>query len=146
LNPAKMINNQVQIKKMKIEPTPYKKLDLEHGHCLEIFDDSRKIGADAWVVIMTATMKIPLEMSLFTSEPLSDSEFDDILNILASPIEYRYRLERNMIMDHEKDAVLENLVNTFLENTGRYVANPKFPEKIALKEYKDRVEKRKRKR
>ncbi|MBP9598665.1 MAG: hypothetical protein KBE30_05945, partial [Desulfobacter sp.] len=105
-----------------MEPTPYKKLDLEHGHCLEIFDDSRKIGADAWVVIMTATMKIPLEMSLFTSEPLSDSEFDDILNILGSPIEYRYRLERNMIMDHEKDAVLENLVNTFLENTGRYVA------------------------
>ncbi|MBP8830470.1 MAG: hypothetical protein KBG98_12595, partial [Desulfobacter sp.] len=89
-----------------MEPTPYKKLDLEHGHCLEIFDDSRKIGADAWVVIMTATMKIPLEMSLFTSEPLSDSEFDDILNILGSPIEYRYRLERNMIMDHEKDAVL----------------------------------------
>ena len=83
---------------------------------------------------------------MFTSEPLSDSEFDDILNILGSPIEYRYRLERNMIMDHEKDAVLENLANTFLENTGRYVANPKFPEKLALKEYKDRVEKRKRKR
>ena len=129
-----------------MEQTPYRKVDFDHGHCLEIFDDSRKIGADAWVVIMTATMKIPVEMSLFTSKLLADNEFDDILDTLGSPIEYRYRLERNMILGHEKDAVLENLVNTFLENTGRYVANPKFPEKLALKEYRDRVEKRARKR
>jgi hypothetical protein len=129
-----------------MERTSYKKVDFHHGHCLEIFDDSRKIGADAWVVVMTAIMKIPVEMSLFTSEPLSDTEFHDILETLGSPIEYRYRLERNMIMDHEKDAVLENLVNTFLENTGQYVANPIFPEKLALKEYRDRVENRKRKR
>ncbi|WP_321495283.1 hypothetical protein [uncultured Desulfobacter sp.] len=128
-----------------MEQTPYKKLDLPHGHCLEIFDDSRKIGADAWVVIMTATMKIPVETSLFASEPLSDDKFNDILKALGSPIEYRYRLERNMIMDHEKDAVLENLVNTFLENTGKYVANSKFPAKLALKAYRDRVEKRKKK-
>nr|WP_320191300.1 hypothetical protein [uncultured Desulfobacter sp.] len=128
-----------------MERTPYRKLDLDHGHCLEIFDDSRKIGADAWVVIMTAIMKVPVETSLFTSQPLSDNEFDDILNTLGSPIEYRYRLERNMIMDHEKDSVLENLVNTFLENTGKYVANPKFPEKLALKAYRDRVEKDKKK-
>ncbi|MCG8549458.1 MAG: hypothetical protein MI799_03535 [Desulfobacterales bacterium] len=124
-----------------MQRTPYKKLDLDHGHSLDVFDDSRKIGADAWVVIMTAIMKIPVERSLFTSQPLSDKEFDDILETLGSPIEYRYRLERNMIMDHEKDAVLENLVNTFLDNTGQYVANPKFPEKLALKAYRDRVEK-----
>lgn len=129
-----------------MERIPYRKLDLAHGHRLEIFDDSRKIAEDAWVVIMTAIMQIPVETSLFSSVSLSDGEFDDILKILGSPIEYRYRLERNMIMAHDKDAVLENLVNTFLENTGRYVANPKFPEKLALKEYKDRVEKRKRKR
>lgn len=128
-----------------MERTPYRKLDLDHGHCLEIFDDSRKIGADAWVVIMTATMKIPVEMSLFASEPLSDSEFYDILATLGSPVEYRYRLERNMIMAHDKDAVLENLVNTFLENTGRYVGNPKFPGKLALKVYRERIEKRKKK-
>nr|WP_320015258.1 hypothetical protein [uncultured Desulfobacter sp.] len=128
-----------------MERTPYRKLDFDNGHCLEIFDDSRKIGADAWVVIMTAIMEIPVEASLFASEPLSDSKFNDILNTLGSPIEYRYRLERNMIMAHEKDAVLENLVNTFLENTGRYVANPKFPEKVALKAYRDRVEKGKKK-
>lgn len=128
-----------------MERTSYRKLDFDNGYCLEVFDDSRKIGADAWVVIMTATMEIPVEASLFTSEPLSDSKFNDILNTLGSPIEYRYRLERNMIMAHEKDAVLENLVNTFLENTGRYVANPKFPEKVALKAYRDRVEKGKKK-
>ena len=128
-----------------MERTPYKKIDLDHGHCLNIFDDSRKIGADAWVVIMTAAMEIPVEYDLFKTESVDETTFDDILTTLGSPIEYRYRVERNMIFDHEKEDVLKKVVDSFLENTGRYVANPKFPEKLVLKEYRQRLEKRNKK-
>lgn len=125
-----------------MERTPYKRLELENNHCLEIYDDSRKIGADAYVVIMTAKMDIPVEKGLFVTEPVSDPAFEDILSTLGSPVVYQYRVERNMIMDHEKDGVLDDLVNTFLENMGQYVAKPQFPEKLVLKEYRERVEKR----
>ena len=128
-----------------MERTPYKKIDLDHGHCLNIFDDSRKIGADAWVVIMTAAMEISVEYDLFKTESVDRTTFDDILTTLGSPIEYRYRVERNMIFDHEKEDVLKKVVDSFLENTGRYVANPKFPEKLVLKEYRQRLEKRNKK-
>lgn len=128
-----------------MEKIPYKKIELENNYCLEIFDDSRKIGADAYVVIMTAKMEIPVEKKMFQEEPVSPGTFDDILKTLGTPIVYQYRVERNMIMDHEKNEVLDGLVNTFLENTGKYVANPKFPEKLALKEYRERIEKRDKK-
>ncbi|WDP92082.1 MAG: hypothetical protein HUN04_21105 [Desulfobacter sp.] len=125
-----------------MEKTPYKRIELKNNHTLDIFDDSRKIGADAYVVIMTAKMEIPVVKSLFADGQLDDETFGDVLETLGSPIVYQYKVERNMIMAHEKDEVLENLVNTFLENTGQYVAKPQFPEKLVLKEYRERIEKR----
>ncbi len=125
-----------------MERESYKRIELENSHCLEIFDDSRKIAEDAYVVIMTAKMEIPVKKELFSTEDVSDDMFEDIINTLGSPVVYEYRLERNMIMASDKDEVLENLVTTFLENTGQYVAKPSFPEKLVLKEYRERIEKR----
>jgi len=125
-----------------MESAPYKRIELENNHCLNILDDSRKIGEDAWVVIMTAKMDIPVEKSLFVTEPVTDETFEDILETLGSPIVYEYRVERNMIMAHEKEGILEGLVNTFLDNMGQYLAKPLFPEKLVLKEYKERIEKK----
>ena len=125
-----------------MERDAYKRMALDNGHCLEIFDDSRKIGADAWVVIMTAKMEIPVVKELFTTEAVSGKLFADMLETLGSPLVYQYRIERNMIMANDKDEVLESLVSTFLTNTGQYVAKPQFPEKLVLKEYRERVEKR----
>ena len=125
-----------------MERESYKRIELENRHCLEIFDDSKKIAEDAYVVIMTAKMEIPVIKELFSTEGVSDDMFEDIVNTLGSPVVYEYRLERNMIMASDKDEVLENLVTTFLENSGQYVAKPKFPEKLVLKEYRERIEKR----
>ncbi|MDD9301590.1 MAG: hypothetical protein HUK40_04280 [Desulfobacter sp.] len=125
-----------------MERTPCKEIKLENDHCLEIFDDSRKIADDACVVIMTAEMKIPVQKELFTIEPVTDKMFETILETLGSPIVYTYRVERNMIMDNEREALFESLVTTFMENTGKYIAKPSFPEKLVLKEYRERIEKK----
>ncbi len=119
-----------------------KTMALENGHTLEIHDFSRKIGADAWVVIMAARMKIDIHPALF--DPL-ETEVDNLAHIketLGDHIIYEYKSERNMIMDQDKDGVLENLMDTFLKNTGQYVAKPRFPGKLVLKEYKARIEKK----
>ncbi len=127
-----------------MERETYKRIELENKHCLEIFDDSRKIGEDAYVVIVTAKMEIPVNKELFSTQDVSDDMFEDIVNTLGSPVVYEYKLERNMIFANDKDEVLENLVTTFLDNTGQYVAKPSFPEKLVLKEYRERIEKKKK--
>lgn len=116
-----------------------KEIQLENNQTLVISDGSRKIGADAFVVIMKATMDINVEEKLFENEPISGFKFKDIKQTLGDRITYEYRLERNFIKDHEKETVFDTLVHTFLENVGRYVAKPAFPPKLVLKEYKDRL-------
>ncbi|HKJ98303.1 MAG TPA: hypothetical protein VJ959_05230 [Desulfotignum sp.] len=108
---------------------------LENGQTLVLFDQSRKISADAWVVIMRASMEIKITPDLFKQEPLAGVTYKQIRETLGEKVIYEYRLERNFIMDHEKDTVLDSLVNTFMKNTGQYISNPGFAQKLVLKKY-----------
>lgn len=120
----------------------FKTMELENGLTLEIRDESRKIGEDAYVVIMGARMEIQVQKDLFAAQAVSDTKFADILEILGDDILYEYKSERNMIMAKEKDAVFESQVDTFVKNMVPYISKSIFPEKMILKEYRERVEKK----
>ncbi|MCF8112853.1 MAG: hypothetical protein K9K21_03250 [Desulfotignum sp.] len=117
-----------------------RKIALNTGQTLVISDLSRKISADACVVIMQAAMEIRVEPDLFENEPLSGITFEQIRDTLGETVIYEYRLERNFIMDHEKETVLASLVDTFMKNTGRYISKPGFAPKLVLKEYRNRTQ------
>ena len=119
--------------------TIVKEMALENNQTLVIHDCSRKIGADAYVVIMKANMEISVSPELFADQPELEYKFEDILDVLGDRVIYEYRLERNFIMDHEKDEVFDALVKTFWDNMGQYVSKVSFPPKLVLKEYKDRL-------
>ncbi|MBU0973631.1 MAG: hypothetical protein KKC20_23530 [Proteobacteria bacterium] len=125
-----------------MEETIFKKIELDNDQTLVILDKSRKIGEDAYVVIMGVRMAIRIHRDLFAENKVSDAQFDDIREVLGDEIRYEYKSERNMIMASEKDQVFEELVATFLKNMMPYIAMPIFPEKKALKEYRERVEKK----
>ncbi len=120
----------------------FRTIELENNQTLEIRDESRKIAADAYVVIMGARVKIQIQRDLFAAQEISDIQFADILEILGDVILYEYKSERNMIMDKEKDQVFEVLVETFLKNMVSYISKSIFPEKMILKEYRERIEKK----
>ncbi len=120
----------------------FKTIELENKQRLEICDESRKIGADAYVVIMKARIQIQVQKDLFGAQEISDIQFADMLDILGDDILYEYKNERNMIMASEKDQVFEALVETFLKNMVPYIAKSIFPGKMILKEYRERIEKK----
>lgn len=129
---------------MKINNTPagtgtlIKKIELENGQTLVLSDLSRDISQDACVVIVQATMEIKVEPDLFKKEPLSGTSFEQIRETLGETVTYEYRLERNFILNHEKDGVLQSLVDTFMTNMGRYISHPGFAPKLVLKQYSAR--------
>ncbi len=120
----------------------FRTIELENNQTLEICDESRKIAADACVVIMVARIKIQIQRDLFEAQEISDTQFTDIMEILGDEILYEYNNERNMIMAKEKDQVFEVLVETFLKNMVPYISKSIFPEKMILKEYRERIEKK----
>ena len=122
-----------------MEDTIYKTIELENGYTLNILDVSRQIGADAWLVKMRAVIEIDIDDSLFTRGLPDGVTLGGICSELGEKTEYVYEVERNFIMDHEKDALFESLMQTFLDNLGQYVAKPVFPEKFVLKAYEEKT-------
>lgn len=122
-----------------MEQRIFKTIELENGHTLVISDLSRKISENACVVVMKANMEIKIVKELFSDTPLSDFKFQDILGVLGDKAVYEYKIERNFIMDHEKDEIFGNIVETYIKNMGQYVAKQGFPGKFVLKEYKNRI-------
>ncbi|MCF8077260.1 MAG: hypothetical protein K9K63_18795 [Desulfotignum sp.] len=118
--------------------TQIKTIALENGQTLILSDRSRKISADAYIVVMQATMEIKITPDLFASETLSGVTVDQIRDTLGETVIYEYRLERNFILNHEKDAVLASLVDTFMTNMEQYISHPRFAPKLVLKQYNDR--------
>ncbi len=116
-----------------------KTIELENGQTLVISDLSRKISEVACVVVMKANMEIKIVKDLFCDNPLSDFKFQDILNVLGDKVVYEYKIERNFIMDPDKDEILDKIVETYIKNMGQYVSKPGFPGKFVLKEYKNRL-------
>lgn len=124
---------------MTTTPRIIKTIVLENAQTLEIWDLSRKISQDAYLVRMKAQMEIPIKKCLFEEIPLSDLKFQDILNTLGERVIYVYHAERNFILTPEKEEVMDGLVSAYLENLGPYISKPGFPGKFILKEYQNRM-------
>lgn len=122
----------------------YKQIELENKQTLVILDMSRKISEDGFLVLMKATIEIEIKkelfsQALFSGQEMTDIKFNDIVSVLGDKVIYEYVIERNFIMEEDKDTVFEDLFDTFMGNLGQYIVKPQFPGKVVLKKYKDKI-------
>ena len=113
-----------------------KKIALDNGQILELFDYSKKISDDAVVVRLSAKIKVDVKEDLFSKEDLKETSFKDILNKVGDAAFFEYKTERNFIMNPDREAVFQKLVDTFFENMVQYLSKPEFPIKLILKKYR----------
>lgn len=104
-----------------------KTFNLSNGLILEIKDESKKIAKDRWVVRLRALIDIPLKYI----------DRDDIKAELGENVIYEKRRERNFIAETEKDAVFNELTQSFVNMSLKYLAHPDFPKKFILKKYNE---------
>jgi len=114
-----------------------KKETLGNGETLDIFDCSRKISEDAFLVKMTARITVQVKEELFSREALTRASFQDMVKKTGPSVAFEYNAERNFIMKPDKEAVFQNLVDTFFDTMVPYLSKPGFPEKLVLKRYKE---------
>lgn len=116
-----------------------KTIDLENGLKLELYDNSRKIAGDRWRVAFVARIKLLLGDLNFNRNGGFISQ-DQMLKSLGARLCFEQKRERNFIDEKEKDAVLRDLVDSFLSNSQSYLSHPNFPKRYVLKEYKKYME------
>jgi hypothetical protein len=119
-----------------MKQTLIKTIELRNGLKLYFYDISRKLAGDRWYVGVIARIDIPLIDSLLTNQHLLHYSVEEIRNTLGESVRFQQKRERHYIDEREKDDLLNDLMDSFIERTLNYLSLPDFPGKYILKEFK----------
>jgi hypothetical protein len=109
------------------------KIKLENGLTLELYDRSRQVAGDRWLVSFVVRIEVDVRQEYFEGQHTPDFPFDDIRATLGDKATYRHEKTRNFVA--EKDKVFKGLMERFLAASLTYLSSPDFPRKLILMQY-----------
>lgn len=118
-----------------MKPTLIKSISLENGLTLELYDASRRVAGDRWQVALAARIHFAVDDIHIGSNPDTSANAAAIKEALGGTIRFEQKRERNFIEESKKTAVLNNLIDSFLDSSQKYFSHPEFAKRFALKEY-----------
>jgi len=106
------------------------KIELNNGLVLEIWNYSRKIAGDRWVVGFLAQIGVTPK-----KEDFSNAEYYEMfLEKTDGKVYYRYRKERTFVPEDQVSEIFSKLKENFLNVVLPYVSHPEFKERLIKRE------------
>jgi len=106
------------------------KIDLANGLTLEIWDYSRRLAGDRWLVGMLAQVPVKPEPERFSSPEL----YERFCERTDGYVYYRYRKERHFVDERERDSLFAAMKENFLRAALDYLSHPDFRERLLATE------------
>ena len=111
---------------------------LENGMELVLYDSSRIIAGDRWLVELLCEAHIPIPESSWERTPGEDAELlPDIRKMLGGELVYSSSRKRNFVEEEKKDEILQELKRQLHDSAFEYLSRPQFPLRLFQKQYKD---------
>jgi hypothetical protein len=118
-----------------------KTLDLENGLQLNIYDASRKLVGDRWLVSLIVRMDVPVTETLKKDSRQPIGNINEIKNILGDSVLFEKKRDKNFVDAAAKETVFKELCDVFLNSLLNYLSKDIFPKQYVLKTYKEEVKK-----
>ncbi len=104
-----------------------------------MFDESKKMIGDRWLVILAAKLEIPID-NVFTNKNMA-IDVNEIKGALGEKIVFKLKRERIFIDESEKDVTFNNIFKLFTDNSLSYIIKDGFSEAFVLKRFKEAANK-----
>lgn len=118
-----------------------KTIDLENGLQLNLYDGSRKLAGDRWLVSLIIRMDVPVTEAFKKKGRESTESIDEIKGMLGDSVMFEKKREKIFIDKTEKETVFKELCDMFLNSSLNYLSKEIFPKQYILKTYKEEVKK-----
>ncbi len=112
------------------------KIKLSNGLILELLDRSRRIAGDRWFVSFAARIEVDVNPEYLAGDDLSEDQIKGIEALAGEKAFYNYENQRNFVEDTEKDEMLKDFREHFLDTNLKYLSSPVFPKKLILSKLK----------
>ena len=121
-------------------------IELENNLTLNLFDESIKMIGDRWLVTLVARMEIPVKETLVEGNDFSRAEKDEIRKALGENVVFEQKSNRIFVDAGDKESVLQEMHDMFIENTLHYLSHESFSRKLLLKKIRELSDKQLQKR
>lgn len=115
---------------------------LRNGLTLEVWDRSRAVAGDRWLVALEGRITIPINDSTLPVDLRSQAAV--IGAALGPEIVFSQRDERNFIAAAEVAEMLQDMENRLRELAAKYLGHPDFPGRFIRRKYAEYQERRRR--
>ncbi len=108
------------------------KIQLDNGLTLEIWNYSRKIAGDRWLVGLLIQVGVSPEEVHF-----SNAEYYQMfLEKTDGKVYYRYRKERTFVPEDQVESLFSTMKENFLKAALPYLSHPDFKDRLIKREVK----------
>ena len=118
-----------------------KTIDLENGLKLKLFDASRKLIGDRWLVSLIARIEMPINELLLKKDVSTLLNVDEVRKALGEKLLFEQKREKIFIDDKEKNEVMKGMQDLFLSSSLSYFSHSDFPQKYILKKFNEKIKK-----
>lgn len=115
-------------------PEKIESIELDNGLTLNLFDLSRKVASDRWLVKLEAAIDINVTEDYFNDKVPMPVPISEMRAKLGDRATYTYQAERNFVDAKDKDALLGQLQSNLLAQI-RYYSHTNFAGRFLIKEY-----------
>jgi len=113
------------------------KIELDNSLCLELWDGSRVLAGDRWLISVEARIEVPIDEKYLDGVPEADRIISILKKQYGDKVAYSYTQERHFVDEREKDSIFNEFVNNVKKNIIGYLSHPKFATKTLIAKYRD---------
>jgi hypothetical protein len=118
-------------------------LDLDNGLTIQIYDQSKNVASERWLVLLVARIDIPVPNGPVMLKNGDTVQGTELQKALGENVQYEYSSERNFIHEKEKQTCFDEMQASFLENIKVYLAHSDFQRSFILKKYREHLAQKK---
>lgn len=116
-----------------------KTIDLENGMQLKLYDASKKLAGDRWLVSAIIKMEIPVKEIMSKKNDVTRTQLDNMVDMLGEAVHFEQKTERIFIDKNEKEQVFDEISHHFITSTIPYLSRQAFCEQFILKKYNEKM-------
>ncbi len=115
-----------------MEETHIREIPLENHLRVDLYDASRPLVGDRWLVRLIIRMRISVD-DVWDAASAAIFSKSTVKELIGDTVVFEQTKTRTFIDASEKDAVFQALLDEFLRHSKTYLAHPEFGRRFILK-------------
>jgi hypothetical protein len=120
-----------------MDKTLIETITLPNGLILELWDTSKLMTGDRWLVSLLARVEVPVLPEYFSTLDNGEQAYRDVLSAYGFPLVFTQEKNRHFVDEKDSKNVFAELCQRFKDNLLSYLGNPRFASLYAMKKYDD---------